>query len=84
MRERLRVKNVGPIRTADVTPGDLTVFVGPQATGKSIFLQILKLLVDRDSIHDMIQSMSMSNHHQKEEQGIHLLENTERPSAIWM
>src|SRR5436309_6931039 len=42
----LKVQNFGPIRSADVYFGNLTVFVGPQATGKSIFLQLLKLLVD--------------------------------------
>ena len=42
----LKVQNFGPIKQADVTFGDLTVFVGPQATGKSILLQVLKLLVD--------------------------------------
>ena len=42
----LRVENFGPIKQADVTFGDLTVFVGPQATGKSILLQLVKLLVD--------------------------------------
>lgn len=44
--ERIHVRNVGPISAADVTLGDLTVLVGPQATGKSVFLQILKLIVD--------------------------------------
>ena len=43
---RLKVENFGPIKSADVVFGDLTVLVGPQATGKSIFLQLLKLLVD--------------------------------------
>lgn len=33
----LEVERVGQIQKADVTLGDLTVFVGPQATGKSIF-----------------------------------------------
>ena len=42
----LKVKNFGPIKSADVEFGDLTVLVGPQATGKSILLQLLKLLVD--------------------------------------
>lgn len=46
----LSVKNFGPIQSADVTFGDLTVFVGPQATGKSILLQLLKLLLDRQYI----------------------------------
>ena len=49
---RLHVKNLGPIKDADVEFGDLTVIVGPQATGKSIFLQALKLVLDRDHIHD--------------------------------
>jgi hypothetical protein len=44
--QRLCVENVGQITKADVAFGDLTVLVGPQATGKSIFLQFLKLLVD--------------------------------------
>src|SRR3990172_536337 len=43
---KLLLENIGQIRKADVTFGDLTVLVGPQATGKSIFLQFLKLLVD--------------------------------------
>ncbi len=51
MLNRLRVRNVGPIREADVRFRDLTVFVGPQATGKSIFLQLLKLVVDKPSVH---------------------------------
>jgi hypothetical protein len=43
---KLLLENIGQIRKAEVTFGDLTVLVGPQATGKSIFLQFLKLLVD--------------------------------------
>jgi hypothetical protein len=43
---RLQVENFGPIKSADITLGGLTVIVGPQATGKSIFVQLLKLLVD--------------------------------------
>lgn len=44
--KKLRLTNVGQIRNADIEFGDLTVFVGPQATGKSIALQMVKLLVD--------------------------------------
>ena len=47
---RLEVKNFGPIKEADVTFGDLSIIVGPQATGKSIFLQLLKLLLDSQKI----------------------------------
>jgi hypothetical protein len=42
----LHLKNIGPISDADIRFGDMTVFVGPQATGKSIALQFLKLAVD--------------------------------------
>jgi hypothetical protein len=46
----LEATHLGPIEHADVRFGDLTVFVGPQATGKSILLQFLKLLVDAGPI----------------------------------
>ena len=42
---RIKLANLGQIKEADVQFGDLTVLVGPQATGKSIFLQLLKLLM---------------------------------------
>ncbi len=57
---RLTVKRFGPITSADVAFGDLSIIVRPQATGKSLFLQTLKLLVDRDQIHDMFARHSMS------------------------
>jgi hypothetical protein len=57
---RLTVKRFGPISHADVTFGDLSIIIGPQATGKSLFLQTLKLLVDRDQIHDMFSHHNMS------------------------
>jgi predicted ATP-dependent endonuclease of OLD family len=41
---------VGQIADADLTFGDLTVLVGPQATGKSIALQLLKLMVDAGQV----------------------------------
>jgi len=53
---RLAVTNFGPIKKADVAFGDLNVIVGPQATGKSLFLQLLKLLLDTDTIcHDFLR-----------------------------
>ena len=57
--DRIRAKNIGPVREADIHFGDLTIFVGPQATGKSIFLQVLKLLVDKASIHETMRDFSM-------------------------
>ncbi|HEV2268419.1 MAG TPA: AAA family ATPase [Steroidobacteraceae bacterium] len=52
MIPRLEIRNLGQIREASLTFGDLTVFVGPQATGKSIALQLLKLLVDAGQVQD--------------------------------
>ena len=52
MIERIRATRIGPVTDADIRFGDVTVFVGPQATGKSIFLQLLKLLIDRPAIHE--------------------------------
>ena len=49
---RLRIQNVGQIKEADVQFGDLTVFVGPQATGKSVALQLLKLAVDMGYVQE--------------------------------
>ena len=46
----LQLKNIGQITDADIRFGDLTVFVGPQATGKTIALEFLKLAVDLPAI----------------------------------
>lgn len=46
----LKVRHLGQIESADVRFGDLTVLVGPQATGKSIFLQLLKLMLDTGAV----------------------------------
>lgn len=47
---KLHLEQLGPITKADLTFADLTVLVGPQASGKSITLQLLKLLVDTGSV----------------------------------
>jgi hypothetical protein len=44
------IRNTGQIKQASLTFGDLTVLVGPQATGKSIALQLLKLMVDAGQV----------------------------------
>jgi hypothetical protein len=50
----LKLHKVGQIEEADIKFGDLTVFVGPQATGKSIALQFLRLLLDTGHVqHEM-------------------------------
>lgn len=55
----LKVERVGQIVCADVTFGDLTVLVGPQATGKSIFLQLLKLMADTGYVHEQMKKHGM-------------------------
>lgn len=46
----LKIENLGQIKDASLSFGDLTVFVGPQATGKSIALQLLKLMLDAGEV----------------------------------
>jgi|SRR6185312_12997546 len=53
--ENIKVKNFGPIIDANINFGDITIFVGPQASGKSILLQLIKLIVDKDHIHKTIE-----------------------------
>jgi len=53
--EGLKIKSFGPIKEADVHFGDLTLLVGPQASGKSIFVQLLKLLIDKYHIRKTLE-----------------------------
>ena len=55
--KRLRVTAFGPIQEADVKFGDLTVLVGPQASGKSLFVQLYKLIEDAPAIVADISSL---------------------------
>ena len=48
--ERIKLTALGQIHEADITFGDLTIFVGEQATGKGILLQLVKLILDADDI----------------------------------
>lgn len=50
MEDNLRVRNFGPIADANVEFGDLTILIGPQASGKSLFLELFKLVKDHDHI----------------------------------
>ncbi len=43
----LNIHNFGPIREVNLNFGDLTVLIGAQASGKSLCLQLLKLLMDK-------------------------------------
>ncbi|MDE0554959.1 MAG: AAA family ATPase [Candidatus Poribacteria bacterium] len=48
--KNLKLTSLGQIPEADISFGDLTVFVGEQASGKSILLQLLKLILDAGAI----------------------------------
>ena len=53
------VENLGPIAKADVTFGDLTILTGPQASGKTLFLETFKLVKDfADVITNYIEQNS--------------------------
>ena len=48
--DRFSIQDFGPIDNISVDFGDLTILVGPQASGKSVALETLKLAIDRDNI----------------------------------
>jgi len=48
--ERIKLTSLGQIPEADISFGDMTVFVGEQASGKSILLQLVKLILDAGDI----------------------------------
>ena len=52
MSSVLHIEHLGQITEAHLSLGDLTVFVGPQASGKSIALQMLKLMVDGGQVQE--------------------------------
>ena len=49
--KRIQVTSFGPLQEADISFGDMTVFVGEQASGKSIMLQLVKLVLDAGDIN---------------------------------
>ena len=56
---QLTVENLGQIKKANIRLGDLTVLVGPQATGKSIFLQLLNLVADNGFIRSEMKRVGI-------------------------
>ena len=57
--KRLTLRNIGQIKEADLRFGDLTVLVGPQASGKSISLQWLKLMLDTGLIQNQLHAYGL-------------------------
>jgi energy-coupling factor transporter ATP-binding protein EcfA2 len=49
----LQVRNFAQIDKVDLALGDLTMLVGPQASGKSLVLQLLKLAIDGRAVAHM-------------------------------
>lgn len=57
--DSFKITNFGPINSVDIQLGDLTILLGPQASGKTLFLQMLKLLIDKDHI---VQTLARYNY----------------------
>jgi hypothetical protein len=56
MLTTLTISNFAQFESASIEFGDLTVLVGPQATGKSLALQTLKFAIDRSAIAAKLRS----------------------------
>jgi hypothetical protein len=54
LMNQLVLSNLGQLTNASIDFGDLTVLVGPQASGKTVFLEMLKLVVDTGHIHSQL------------------------------
>ena len=65
--KRLSVTSLGQISRADITFGDLTVFVGEQASGKSIMLQLVKLVLDIGDITKTLRKHGYDWHDKKDD-----------------
>jgi hypothetical protein len=59
----LNIHNMGQIKDASLLFGDLTVLVGPQATGKSIALQLLKLMLDAGQVQEEMSKYGLDWEH---------------------
>jgi predicted ATPase len=79
--KHLKIKSLGPIKEADISFGDLTLLVGPQASGKSILLQLVKLIMDKYNIPAILKQ----NNYEWGKKVEGLLESFfgESMSAIW-
>ncbi|NPA41275.1 MAG: ATP-binding protein [Aquificae bacterium] len=53
--KKLYIRNFGFIKESEIEIGDLTVFVGPQASGKTLVLELIKLLVDKNIIIEKLK-----------------------------
>lgn len=58
--KNISVTRLAQIENANIEFGDLTVLIGPQATGKSIFLQLVKLLLDDQAVIRTLENQSIN------------------------
>ena len=65
--KRLTLTSLGQIPEADISFGDLTVLVGEQASGKSILLQLVKLILDVDDITQTLKKHGFDWHEKPED-----------------
>ncbi|MBR4267101.1 MAG: ATP-binding protein [Bacteroidales bacterium] len=62
MSDIFSVSNLGPILNAEVEFGDLTILTGPQATGKTLFLESFALFCNSKYIaYDFLESNGISS-----------------------
>lgn len=59
---KLEIEKLAPITRAAIDFSDLTVLVGPQASGKSITLQLLRLLVDTGFVQSELHRHGLLDH----------------------
>ena len=52
---RCRLENFGPIKNVNIDFGDLTILIGPQASGKSLFLEMFKFYKDRSQVLETLR-----------------------------
>lgn len=86
----LDIHNLGQIKEASLSFGDLTVLVGPQATGKSIALQLLKLMLDAGQVQEEMAKYGLDWEHRLPEfldiyfgEGMRSIWQEESTSIVW-
>jgi energy-coupling factor transporter ATP-binding protein EcfA2 len=55
MKDQIAITALGQLEQANIIFGDITVLVGPQASGKSILLQLIKLVMDAGDISQTLK-----------------------------
>lgn len=56
--ENFRVRKFGPVADVDIKFGNLTILIGPQASGKSLFLELFKLMKDHAHVVSTLKKYS--------------------------